>query len=52
MDFDAPTLGGAVKVVFLPHLLSQRFFINKKYGKNIIIIHIYPTYIHTSFTFI
>ena len=20
MDFDAPTLGGAVKVVFLPHL--------------------------------
>ena len=21
MDFDAPTLGGAVKAVFLPHLL-------------------------------
>ena len=27
MDFDAPTLGGAVKAVFLPHLLGYEFSI-------------------------
>ena len=29
MDFDAPTLGGTVKIVFLPHLQCSTYIVMK-----------------------